>query len=213
MLRAIIFDLDETMRRFLEGQHERLFGSESAADFAATVLSHQDGGYADKRVAYELALQELGRNPADLDNLMDDFEQNYGADAICFPDVPRVLAGLHDRVHMGLISNGRSVGQRAKLASAGIDACFDAIVISGEVGISKPDPAIFLHCMARLNVTAQESIYVGDHPGNDIEPAARLGMKTVWLRNDSQIEVRRADAVIDHIRELPDLIDAGHFET
>ncbi|MDA0790785.1 MAG: HAD family hydrolase [Proteobacteria bacterium] len=222
MLRAIIFDLDETlidreqtMRGFLEAQHRRLLYSGSASEFAARVLSFQDGGYADKRAAYALALDGHDRDTGHLtsvtDALMSDFLENYGMDAVCFPDADVTLAELKQQFSLGLVSNGRARGQRAKLSSAGIGPYFDVVVISEEAGVSKPDPAIFIQCLSGLGIQPQESLYVGDHPVNDIEPAVTLGMYAVWLRNARFSEAPLAHGVIDHIRELPGLIRSGLF--
>jgi putative hydrolase of the HAD superfamily len=64
---------------------------------------------------------------------------------------------------------------------ARIDPLFDVIVISGEVGLRKPDPAIFRLTLDRLEVAAPRSIFVDDHPGH-LKAAAELGMQTVLHR-------------------------------
>ena len=59
-----------------------------------------------------------------------------------------------------------------------LDDLFDEVVLSGEVGLRKPDPEIFRLVLRRLGVQASECVFVDDHPGH-LEPAARLGMATV----------------------------------
>lgn len=59
-----------------------------------------------------------------------------------------------------------------------LDDLFDEVILSGEVGLRKPDPAIFQLALTRLGVEAGECVFVDDHPGH-LEPAARLGMATV----------------------------------
>jgi putative hydrolase of the HAD superfamily len=216
MLRALVFDLDETlidrqetMRRFLLDQHQRLASkiALSADEFASAVLSYQNGGYADKRVAYDLALSEYGAGSDLIDRLMSDFSAVYGEVAVCFPGVEEVLSRLHERFALGLISNGRSKGQRNKMNAAGITQYFDAIVISEEFGSKKPDPAIFLHCLKLLDLSAEEVWYVGDNPTNDIDPAMKLGMRTIWLRNSQFPVAQSAHAAINHVSELLLLIE------
>ena len=56
--------------------------------------------------------------------------------------------------------------------------CFDVVVISGEVGLRKPDPAIFRLTTERLEVEAPRCVFVDDHPGH-LQVAAAAGMKTV----------------------------------
>lgn len=59
---------------------------------------------------------------------------------------------------------------------------FDVVVISGEVGMRKPDPDIFLHTVEKLGVAAERCVFVDDHGGH-LETAASLGMKTVLHRD------------------------------
>jgi putative hydrolase of the HAD superfamily len=58
-----------------------------------------------------------------------------------------------------------------------LDDVFDVVVASCEIGIAKPEAEIFLHCVRRLEVAAEEALFVDDHPAN-IEAAARLGLRT-----------------------------------
>jgi FMN phosphatase YigB (HAD superfamily) len=58
---------------------------------------------------------------------------------------------------------------------------FGCVADSGVLGIEKPDPGIFRHALRELQVPALGSWMIGDHPGNDIAPALRLGMRGCWL--------------------------------
>jgi len=94
MLRAIIFDLDETlidrreaMRQFLLNQYQRFSDqlATTAEAFASAVLFHQEGGYADKRETYALALSSDVIDSALIGSLMNDFTAVYGEVAGDFP--------------------------------------------------------------------------------------------------------------------------------
>lgn len=85
------------------------------------------------------------------------------------PD-PRLLewlAGLAARI--GIVTNGGSATQRAKIRAAGLDQVFapDHIWISAEVGASKPDPEIFWRACRHLNAAPHECLFVGDHPSDE----------------------------------------------
>ncbi len=54
--------------------------------------------------------------------------------------------------------------------------------MESEAGIKKPDPAIFEMAIKQLNLSPNQCIYIGDHPVNDIEGAAKVGMETIWLK-------------------------------
>ena len=82
----------------------------------------------------------------------------------------------------GLLSNswGTALYPRERL-----DALFDVSVISGEVGMRKPDPAIFELTVRRLGVVPERCVFVDDHPGH-LTSAAEAGMTTVLHRDPAQ---------------------------
>jgi putative hydrolase of the HAD superfamily len=82
----------------------------------------------------------------------------------------------------GLLSNSWGVNLYPKERLEGL---FDAIVISGEVGLRKPDPAIFELICKQLDVAPEDVVFVDDHPGH-LKTATELGMKTVLHRNPEQ---------------------------
>src|SRR5439155_4883421 len=98
-----------------------------------------------------------------------------------FPDVIRALdllagAGLT----LGLISNFEE-WLESLLVSLGVDRYFAVRVISGVEGIEKPDPRIFELALSLTKSLPGESLYVGDNPVFDVEPAERVGMSAVLL--------------------------------
>ena len=78
-------------------------------------------------------------------------------------------------------------------------------MVSEWEGMKKPDPEIFLRALEKLNVSAQESIFIGDHPENDVKAAQNVGMKGIW-KQDDQWEHVEADAVVYDLSELPFII-------
>ena len=81
---------------------------------------------------------------------------------------------------LGVITNGGSVRQRRKLAALKIADAFDAILVSEEEGVRKPDAEIFRRALARCGAAAHEALFVGDHPVADIEGAYSAGLVAVW---------------------------------
>ena len=98
------------------------------------------------------------------------------------PGVPELLAILRNQVKLGIISNGRSPTQRQKLDRFSDElGDLDKIVISEEVGLSKPDSAIFKLALNELEVNPRLSVMVGDSWENDIVPAIRCGLTAIWF--------------------------------
>ena len=98
-----------------------------------------------------------------------------------YSGVPEVLLNLRERYSLGVIAN-QSAGTEERLTRYGIRECFEVIVASAEEGLEKPDPEIFRLALRRAGCTPDESCMIGDRLDNDIVPANRLGMKTVWVR-------------------------------
>jgi epoxide hydrolase-like predicted phosphatase len=85
-------------------------------------------------------------------------------------------------VRTGLISNSWGAGSYDR---ALLDELFDGVVISGEVGIRKPEPRIYELGLAAIGVPAREAVFVDDLPGN-LKPARALGMATVHHRSAAE---------------------------
>jgi len=85
-------------------------------------------------------------------------------------------------VRTGMVSNSWGAGRydRSQLAEL-----FDAVVISAEEGVRKPDPAIYVLGAERIGVSPSDCVFVDDLPGN-LKPARELGMATVHHRSAGQ---------------------------
>lgn len=87
-----------------------------------------------------------------------------------------ILVALATRYRLGVISNGYADTQRPRLAAAGLTDFFETIVVSGEVSWAKPDPHIFAHALAGLDVAPGAALYVGDSPSHDLVGALAAGL-------------------------------------
>jgi putative hydrolase of the HAD superfamily len=103
-----------------------------------------------------------------------------------FRDVPEVLAKLSASTDLtiGVITEGLEIKQAEKLVRLGLTEWIarDAIFISDQIGISKPNRKLYLRACASTGVEPPEAMYVGDHPENDIAPAKSIGMVAVRHR-------------------------------
>ena len=101
-----------------------------------------------------------------------------------FEEVPDVLRQLQREHSLALVTNGASETQRQTLRQLGIEKAFDAVAISGELGVAKPNPAIFEAVLRELKVRPERAWHVGDDAVRDVEGARRAGLTTVWLNRD-----------------------------
>lgn len=98
-----------------------------------------------------------------------------------FPDVLATLERLQTAgLALGVVSNFEEWLERL-LESLGVTRFFGVRVISGVEGVEKPDRRIFLLALDRTGVLPEESVYVGDSPSFDIEPARAVGMFAVLI--------------------------------
>ena len=95
-----------------------------------------------------------------------------------------ILSRLAQRFRLGVVTN--SYGNAARvLAEAGSKPSLMALADSHEVGVRKPDAAIFRLALRRLDLAPEVVAYVGDSYNQDIRPARQVGLVTIWLRNDA----------------------------
>ncbi|MHC4745128.1 MAG: HAD family hydrolase [Planctomycetota bacterium] len=120
---------------------------------------------------------------------------------IVYDDVVPVLEHFRQRCKLGLMTNGAPDLQRRKLEGSGLEHFFDTVVISGEVGVGKPDTRIFQIALDRLSAEPEAAAMIGNRLDSDIAPALELGMTAIWLNRDDQ----EADDSIIPTAEIPDL--------
>ena len=96
-------------------------------------------------------------------------------------DVDEVIRVLSDDYILALAAN-QPPDIREKLEQTGLMDFFESTVVSGDLGLSKPDSRFFLEICKRIDVRPDECVMIGDRLDNDIYPANVLGMRTIWVR-------------------------------
>ncbi len=217
-IRAVFLDVDDTLVDYqyaaTSAFHEVLG---DGADYDAFFgLDHYDRylsgelGYEDARVqrmATFLAMSGRdGEDPAALEGArLAALEKYY----VLYDDALPCISALRERgLLIGLITNNEAVHQRRKIEAVGLDRLVDTAVISGELGIAKPDARIFAHACAQLDVAPHEAMHVGDAPYADALGAHDAGLQAVWLdRTGANQLVPLAFPVISGLETVTELID------
>jgi putative hydrolase of the HAD superfamily len=143
-------------------------GSRSWKQAQSGLISHADY-WAD--VAAQLGLDEAA---------LVEFRRDYFSGDQLDQDMVRFIRDLRPRFKTALLSNA-SPRLSNLLEKLEVVDLFDVIVISGQVGVQKPDPAIYHVTLERLGLAPQETIFVDDFARN-IEAAQALGMETLHFR-------------------------------
>ena len=124
-----------------------------------------------------------------------------------FEDVIPCLDRLRAR-NLGIISNGDKHQQRHKLRDLKIVHKFEVIVISDDIGISKPDPEIFWHACKKANQNPANCYYIGDSLNTDARAASEAGLKGIWLNREQKKSKDNAAVEVNALYQLSEVIQS-----
>lgn len=218
MIKAVLFDFDETLqdRTAAFESYMNSFLDTFCPDISADEREKRkqdmrvtgNGGYVN-RIEWCTQLCDMwGWNDAPpAETLAKHYDTCFGDHNVIFPESPRLLAELKNRgLIVGIITNGPSYLQHHKLDNSGLAEYCDIMVVSGDIGIHKPDSEIFRYTADKLGLETSDCVYVGDHPVNDIQGALESGMKAVrmnygWFKNvDLRADVPVVKNIIDVLK-------------
>jgi putative hydrolase of the HAD superfamily len=227
--KAVLFDLDdtlwpiapvilqaeETLFAWLREHAPRVtrqFTIDSLRQARLELLARQPEFQLDlgklRRAGLVEAFEQAGEDTSKVELAMAQFFAARNA-VVPFDDVLPGLLRLKGRVRVGAITNGN-----ADLQTIGLARHFEASVAAPQLGVAKPDPAIFLAACRLLGVAPQEAVYVGDDVLLDVQGAQRVGMRGVWMnRNGSNKHVEHGvvpDAIVRNFDELLDWLKRNH---
>ena len=151
-------------------------------------------GYAASREAWRRALEVCGciQDPV-IEFAFAEHQRLARAAFRPYPDVQNFLEhAVAIGVSLAVVTNGPSDLQRDKLNVLGVGKLVKAVVISGEHGVAKPDPAIFQLALDGLGVDPKDAWCVGDSLATDVAGAHGAGITAVWL-NRPEHEVASSD--------------------
>ena len=127
-----------------------------------------------------------------------------------FEDVIPMLDALDDGLVVGVITNGNMAWESTAIAER-----IDFWLAADQTGVRKPDPRVFHMAAAAAGCPTRQVVHVGDEPDSDVVGALRAGARAVLLDRHGRGGGSGADAVIESLAELPDLLaswDAAEIE-
>lgn len=213
MIKAVIFDLDgtlldrdESVKNFIKSQYNRkLAGQVPKEKFINRFIELDNRGYTWKDKVYQQLVKEF-EIKLTWEELLQDYLAEFKNHCVPFPNLISMLMELKNRNQcLGMITNGRGQFQMDNIEALGINKYFDTIAVSEWEGIKKPDPQIFKRALERLGVSPEDSIFVGDHPENDVKAAQNVGMKAIW-KWDAQWTNVETDLIVHDLAEIPFII-------
>lgn len=103
-----------------------------------------------------------------------------------------LLEKLHQKIPMGIITNGIAEVQKRRFAKSGIEEFFDFMVVSEECGHPKPHPRMFEISLDKAGAPPKERVLViGDRLETDIKGALNFGMKSCWFNPQGNANATR----------------------
>ncbi|AIQ47654.1 hydrolase [Paenibacillus sp. FSL R7-0273] len=221
MKEALLFDLDNTLmdrdhtfRSFSTQFVKDALGhlsEEEAQRVVEDIIVRDADGYRDKNGFFaELSEVLPWQTPLSAAEIRAYYDKNYAGHGAAMRHAAEILQYSREKGYMlGLLTNGYKELQDGKIDLLGLRGYFKTIVISEEAGIRKPDPAIYKLALERLGASAEQTLFIGDHPVNDIWGAGKAGMDTIWLKRnhpwDESLDVQPW-RTINELDELKDII-------
>lgn len=116
---------------------------------------------------------------------------------------PKLLQHLKKRGSVNVLSNGFANLQFRKLQSAGLDRYIDLMVLSDDIGVTKPDKRLFDYALEKAKANAETTLMIGDNYDADILGAYNAGWKTIFFnRRGESIGNNVADLVVQSLEEI-----------
>lgn len=188
MTTAVHFDLDGTLLTYAEPFDDLVAATlpdptpamvETYTERVLSALRASESDPYERAFAAVVDAFDLAADPA---ALASDYVEREVAATRLDPPARRLVETVADAHPTGVLTNGHGPTQRAKIREHGLDRLVDEVVVSGEVGVRKPDPGIFDRARERL--PADRHVYVGDTFAEDVVPARDLGFETVYVGDE-----------------------------
>ncbi len=239
---AVVFDLGYTLwdveysgemaayarvrRRLTEALGETAPDAQTLRNAASAVFLREVNAWLSEGKLEQPPTEELFRQgfaglgldvPEALLRRMGDWILGAGFHYTVDPETPAALRALKERgLRLGVVSNTYQSRRalRRRLSEHGLLPYLDTLVISSEVGLTKPHPAIFQAALDKLGVAASEAVFVGDIVSADVLGAQALGMRAVLTHQYRQDDPRESgpDLVINRLAEVVEYVDRLNSE-
>ena len=140
-----------------------------------------DGDTA-QRYSYVNTLRALDKDTSLADDMVAAWSELVLDEAVPFDDTAQVLERLRPHFTTGIVTNGFTSFQRAKIERYRLAEAVDFCLISEEAGFHKPDIRIFQRALQMAgNVAPQRAVFIGDTLTSDIAGALKAGLHTVFI--------------------------------
>ncbi|WP_372768843.1 pyrimidine 5'-nucleotidase [Pseudoalteromonas sp.] len=193
----IVFDADETLFHFdafaglkqLFSNYNIVFEKSDFDEFQSVNkplwIDYQNGTISAKELQvkrFTLWGDKLDVDPALLNQ---QFIAAMADICQCLPGARKLLELLHGKAKLAIITNGFTALQQVRLARTDLTHFFEHVIISEQVGVAKPNIAIFDHALQLFGSPEKSTVLmVGDTLSSDILGGKNAGLDTCWINHE-----------------------------
>lgn len=227
MIKAIVFDLDNTLVDFMQMKRQAIDAAIRAMIDAGLSLTFDEARkkidhiYSERGIEFQRVFDTLlydESNKLDYKILAAGivaYRRAREAALVPYPHVFMTLVQLVKRgIKLAVVSDAPSREAWLRLTYLNLHHLFDVVLTHEDTGEYKPSPVPFRTALERLAVDASEALMVGDWAERDMVGAAKVGMKTVFARYGDTFgtENSGADFEINDIQDLLKIVDDENTE-
>ncbi len=221
----IFFDLDHTIWDFDRNAEETLLelydsyklksiGVNCAQEFIASYTENNHKLWAQYHLGqitkdhlrserFSSTFIQMGVSPSQIPHQFEeDYVQLSPKKTNLFEGAEKVLSYLQKKYQLHIISNGFKETTLTKIELSALNPYFKNVIISEDVGVNKPDKAIFEFALNKAGAQVHESIMIGDSLEADIRGAQNFGMKAIFFNPQKTKKPIDVNWEINHLEEL-----------
>jgi|TARA_A100001011_G_scaffold46223_1_gene43607 putative hydrolase of the HAD superfamily len=221
MIRAIIFDLDNTLLDFVKMKQFAVKASIRAMNEAGLNVD-EESGYKDVMELYmttgwenQLVFDDyLKQTTGEVSNKIlaagvVAYRRAREATLLVYPNVNKTLIELlKSQIRLAVVSDAPSREAWMRLYYLNLHHVFDPVLTFDDTGARKPSPKPFKLALDKMNVGPDEALMIGDWPDRDVVGAKQIGMKTIFARYGDTFGTKEsgADWDVNDIYEVVEII-------
>lgn len=188
-IKAVVFDLDDTLYSEKDYVKSGFNAIEKEFPRITNISEKLWKVFENKGKAIDEVLKVENIYSEENKNKCLNIYRNHKPDIHLYDGVREMLDNLKQQnVKLGIITDGRPEGQRAKIEALNIKGLFEEVIITDELGgieFRKPNKTAFVKMHELMNIPYDQMLYVGDNIKKDFMAPEELGMKSVWFKNSN----------------------------